>query len=81
MLMKRIFSITATIAAACCFSSCETTGDPTQGGLFGWSETKSNQRLAEKEYHLRGIEADTARRRARNAELSRQVEWERRNAR
>jgi hypothetical protein len=25
-------------------SSCETTGDPYQGGYLGWSETKSNQR-------------------------------------
>jgi len=81
MLMKRIFSITAIIAAVGFTSGCETTGDPTQGGLFGWSETKSNQRLAEKEYHLRGIEADTARREERNAQLRRQVEWERRNAR
>ena len=26
-------------------SSCTTTGDPTQGGLWGWSETKSIQRV------------------------------------
>lgn len=25
-------------------SGCETTGDPSQGGLFGWSETKAIQR-------------------------------------
>jgi septal ring factor EnvC (AmiA/AmiB activator) len=25
-------------------SGCETTGDPSQGGLFGWSETKAIER-------------------------------------
>lgn len=31
-------------AAAILLGGCETTGDPTQGGLFGWSEGKARQR-------------------------------------
>ena len=31
---------------ALAFAGCETTGDPTQGGLFGWSETKAKSRSA-----------------------------------
>src|SRR4051812_18141021 len=33
----------ATLAA---LSACETTGDPNQGGLFGWSESKAKTRQA-----------------------------------
>ena len=33
-------------------SGCETTGDPTQGGLFGWSEKKAQQRQEEREETL-----------------------------
>ena len=31
---------------------CQTTGDPTQGGLFGWSEKKAAERQAEREETL-----------------------------
>lgn len=31
-------------AAVLLLTACETTGDPTQGGLFGWSEGKARQR-------------------------------------
>jgi uncharacterized membrane protein len=31
---------------------CQTTGDPTQGGLFGWSEKKAEERQAEREETL-----------------------------
>lgn len=33
-------------AAILLLGGCETTGDPTQGGLFGWSEGKARQRQA-----------------------------------
>ena len=35
------------VAVGCCamMCSCTTTGDPRQGGLWGWSETKSIQRV------------------------------------
>jgi alpha-D-ribose 1-methylphosphonate 5-triphosphate synthase subunit PhnG len=29
--------------------ACSTTGDPTQGGLFGWSETKARERQKERQ--------------------------------
>ena len=49
--------------AACALplSSCNTTGDPMEGGLFGWSESKFDQRIQQKENTLRGIKNDTAR--------------------
>ncbi len=41
--MKPHLILTGTIAALA-LTACETTGDPTQGGLFGWSEGKAKQR-------------------------------------
>jgi hypothetical protein len=41
--MKPHLIFTGTIAALA-LTACETTGDPTQGGLFGWSEGKAKQR-------------------------------------
>ncbi len=41
--MKPHVILTGTIAALA-LTACETTGDPTQGGLFGWSEGKAKQR-------------------------------------
>ena len=28
---------------------CQTTGDPRQGGLWGWSEEKAQQRISDRE--------------------------------
>jgi hypothetical protein len=33
-------------SVALLLAACETTGDPTQGGLFGWSESKAKTRQA-----------------------------------
>lgn len=43
--MKPHVILTGTVAALA-LTACETTGDPTQGGLFGWSEGKAKQRQA-----------------------------------
>jgi hypothetical protein len=43
--MKPHLILTGTIAALS-LAGCETTGDPTQGGLFGWSESKAKTRQA-----------------------------------
>lgn len=51
------------LTAACgllALSGCETTGDPSTGGIF-WSETKAKQRLYEREQTLDEIEGDTRR--------------------
>lgn len=53
--MKPTRILSATIlplVAAGAFSGCETTGDPTQGGLFGWSEGKAKGRRAALEQAL-----------------------------
>lgn len=46
-------------AAALSLVSCETTGDPTEGGLFGWSQSKFDERIYQKERTLHNIEQDT----------------------
>jgi hypothetical protein len=45
--MKRCLYSAITVASLLITAGCETTGDPTQGGLFGWSETKAQQRQDE----------------------------------
>lgn len=57
---------------ALCLSSCYT-GDPSEGGLFGWSPNRFNQRVDEKRQVLGGIQSDTARQRAEAARLERQI--------
>ncbi len=59
------FTLIYTSAALCLvlFSSCQTTGNPREGGLFGYSETKAQQRLQDKSDTLDSIESDTARQR------------------
>jgi len=75
--MKRILSLSTLLAVAALLVGCETTGDPTQGGLFGWSESKYRAREAEKVHTLRTIEADTASQKKRANSLSGSVEEER----
>jgi hypothetical protein len=45
--MKRVFILTTAAASLLVQTGCETTGDPTQGGLFGWSEGKAKTRQTE----------------------------------
>ena len=45
--MNRSILLAAAAASLLVQTGCETTGDPTQGGLFGWSETKAEQRQSE----------------------------------
>jgi hypothetical protein len=42
-------------------AGCATTGDPRQGGLFGWSETKARDRQEERQQRVAGSEAELAR--------------------
>jgi hypothetical protein len=50
-------------------TACETTGDPSQGGLFGWSEGKAQGRSAAMEQHLNDVNADTAYQKGRSRAL------------
>ena len=58
----RTHSIRLIIAAAAlqCFTSCETTGNPNEGGIF-WSERKAQDRLNARESQLSSVERSTAR--------------------
>ena len=58
--MKFIGLIIA-IAALQFITACTTTGNPNEGGLFGWSETKAIDRQAKLESKLSSVERDTAR--------------------
>ena len=53
--------------------SCETTGDPNQGGLFGWSSSKADQRIDQKHATLNALESDTDRQRRRSSQLESQA--------
>ena len=54
--------------------SCETTGDPNQGGLFGWSQSQADQRLEDKHSTLNEIESDTSSQRRRSAGMQSQLD-------
>ena len=61
------------LLAAVALTSCETTGEPTQGGLIGWSQGKANQRLFAREEHLADLGNENAYQRGRTAELEAQA--------
>lgn len=57
---------------ACCLfalAGCETTGDPKQGGLWGWSEEKAQQRIDERETRKATLEEEQKAEAARTAAL------------
>ena len=54
-LLLAIFAV-----AGAALSGCETTGDPTKGGIF-WSPAKAQQRLDKRQQTLNNIDADTSR--------------------
>lgn len=56
--MKKILCLLPLLAF---FPSCETTGDPREGGLFGWSQDKADVRIEERRSILDGIESDNVR--------------------
>ena len=62
------------LAGSLLLTSCETTGDPRQGGLFGWSESKAQNRLADREDRLDQTESDTDRVERQNRRMRRQLD-------
>ena len=49
------------LAAGALLMGCTTTGDPRQGGLFGWSEAKAGERQKERQERVAGEEAELSR--------------------
>jgi len=53
------------LAAGWLLTGCTTTGDPRQGGLFGWSEAKARERQKERQDRAAREEAELSRENAR----------------
>lgn len=68
--MKKICVL---LVALFLLSACSTTGDPKQGGLFGWSEGKAEQRKAERQSHLGALKREQQEEGARKGQLSAQA--------
>lgn len=65
--MHRLFLLS--LGSSLLLVSCETTGDPSQGGLFGWSSSKADQRSAALQQQLQDVESDTAYQKGRTRAL------------
>lgn len=59
----------AAVMALAALTACETTGDPRQGGLFGWSESKARERQAQRQTRVAGAETELARENAQGTAL------------
>lgn len=66
--MKTLPALLLTALTLAGFTACETTGDPSTGGIF-WSERKAQDRLSTRERTLDSIESDTSRVRRQNTRL------------
>jgi len=70
----KTFNILSIAVLTLALNACgPTTGDPTQGGLFGWSEDKAQQRQLDKRQELQNIEADTSDINRKNSSMQRKV--------
>ncbi len=67
----KTFALLSLLTAVAALTSCETTGDPRQGGLFGWSENKARDRQADLQAQLNDVQQDTANQQARTEQLQR----------
>jgi hypothetical protein len=54
-------------------TSCNVTGDPSQGGIF-WSERKAQGRLVERQDHLETIQEKTARTKRQSRETKSRID-------
>jgi chromosome segregation ATPase len=72
--MKKICIL---FAALFLLSACETTGDPKQGGLFGWSQGKADQRKSERQSHLGALKQEQQSEESRKGQLSAQASGKR----
>jgi len=67
--MNRQFRLAALSATWLLAAGCATTGDPREGGLFGWSETKAQARQREREQRAEAAQAALDREIRRGGEL------------
>ncbi|OYW31320.1 MAG: hypothetical protein B7Z47_01415 [Chthoniobacter sp. 12-60-6] len=65
--------LVASILVASAFSSCTMTGDPSEGGLFNWSPSMSNERISARASYNRSIQEDTAAQNAKARRLKSQM--------
>jgi len=68
--MKHFLTSFLLLSSLC---SCTMTGDPSAGGLFGWSQQMSNDRISARDQYNRSIQADTASKRAEASRIQRQM--------
>lgn len=67
----KLLQVILAVSSLAALNSCATTGDPTQGGLFGWSENKARGRQADLENRLDEVQQDTEQQQARSRRLER----------
>ncbi|OYW73447.1 MAG: hypothetical protein B7Z37_21375 [Verrucomicrobia bacterium 12-59-8] len=65
--------LVVSIAIASSLSSCTMTGDPSEGGLFNWSQGMSNDRISARHQYNQSIKADTAAKRAEARRIESQM--------
>jgi len=67
--MNRLARLAGALSLCAIFAGCETTGDPTQGALFGWSEAKARERQNERRASVAQARAELADEEAKNHAL------------
>ncbi len=60
------------LACAIASISCETTGNPREGGIF-WSEKKAQDRLDERQSHLDDVQGQTRKVESNSASTKRKI--------
>lgn len=71
--MKHLLLLTVVLSLA----SCAHTGDPSDGGLFGWSSSMYQDDMNARQQHLNAIKQDTQHQRSEAAHVQRQIDGQR----
>jgi hypothetical protein len=69
----RLATLASAATATLLIAACETTGDPSQGGIF-WSQQKADVRLHERQNKLEHIERQTKHTEHKSAETQRKID-------
>jgi hypothetical protein len=67
--MSPALTVILSAALLVTLDSCQTTGDPTKGGLFGWSKAKARQDTSAMQRQLDDLESDNVCQQRRTHEL------------